>query len=121
MTQEVNLPIRQDLSPDRIIAADKDKMHLTTEIQALRLGDIYILGLPGEVLVEVGLDIKKKAGLQNLIIAAVSNDTIGYVCHSQAYEQGGYEAVSGANLAKGGGEIIVNRALELLSRVKVQR
>ena len=120
MTRQIKLPIRQDLSPDSIIAADKDKKHLTTEIQVLRLGDVYILGLPGEVLVEVGLDIKKKAGLRNLIIASLSNDTIGYVCHSQAYEQGGYEAVSGANLAKGGGELIVNHALELLSQVKAQ-
>lgn len=121
MTQEITLPIRQDLPPNRIIAADKGKTHLTTEIQVIRLGDIYILGLPGEVLVEVGLDIKKKAGFRNLIIAAVSNDTIGYVCHSQAYEQGGYEADSGTNLAKGAGEIIVTHALDLLSQVKVQR
>lgn len=121
MTREVTLPIRQDLPPNRIIAADKGKTHLTTEIQVIRLGDIYILGLPGEVLVEVGLDIKKKAGFRNLIIAAVSNDTIGYVCHSQAYEQGGYEADSGTNLAKGAGEIIVTHALDLLSQVKVQR
>jgi hypothetical protein len=120
MTREVTLPIRQDLSPDRIIAADKDKTHLTTEIQVLRLGDIYVLGLPGEILVEVGLDIKKKAGLRNLIIAALSNDTIGYVCHSQAYEQGGYESVSGTNLAKGAGELIVNHALDLLADVKAQ-
>ena len=121
MTQQVRLPLRQDLSPDRIIAAGKDKTHLATEIQVLRLGDIYILGLPGEVLVEVGLDIKKKAGLEKLIIAALSNDTIGYVCHSLAYEQGGYEAVSGTNLAKGAGEMIVNHSLDLLARVKVQR
>jgi len=121
ITRQIKLPLRQDLSPDRIIAADKDKTHLTTEIQVLRLGNVYILGLPGEVLVEVGLDIKKKAGIQNLIIAALSNDTIGYVCHSQAYEQGGYEADSGTNLAKGAGELIVNHALELLSQVKVQR
>lgn len=121
MTREVTLPIRQDLSPNRIIATDKDNSHLTTEIQVIRLGDIYILGLPGEVLVEVGLDIKKKAGLRNLIITTVSNDTIGYVCHSQAYEQGGYEADSGTNLAKGAGELIVTHALDLLAQVKVQR
>ena len=120
MTRQVDLPIRLDLSPDSIIAADKDKTHLVTEIQVLRLGDVYILGLPGEVLVELGLDIKRRAGLRNLIITAVSNDTIGYVCHSQAYEQGGYEAVSGTNLAKGAGELIVNYALDLLAEVKAR-
>jgi neutral ceramidase len=121
VTQEIKLPIRQDLSPDRIIDANKDKTQITTEIQVLKLGDIYILGLPGEILVEVGLEIKKKAGLENLIIAELSNDTIGYVCHSQAYEQGGYEAVSGTNLEKGAGEIIISHALDLVNKIKVQR
>lgn len=120
MTQEIKLPIRQDLSPDSIIAADKGKTHLTTEIQVLKLGDVYILGLPGEILVEIGLEIKRKAGPENLIIASLSNDTIGYVCHSQAYEQGGYEAESGTNLAKGGGEMLINHALDLLAKVKAQ-
>lgn len=119
--QEITLPIRQDLSPDRIMDADKNKKSITTEIQVLRLGDIYILGLPGEILVEIGLEIKKKAGLENLIIAELSNDTIGYVCHSQAYEHGGYEVVSGTNLAKGAGEIIINRALDLLNKMKIRR
>jgi neutral ceramidase len=121
MTQEITLPIRQDISPDRIINADKNKTHITTEIQVLRFGDIYILGLPGEILVEIGLEIKKKAGIENLMIAELSNDTIGYVCHSKAYEQGGYEATSGTNLAKDAGEIIINHALDLLNKMKVRR
>jgi neutral ceramidase len=121
MTQEIALPIRQDLSPDRIINADKNKKSITTEIQVLRLGDIYILGLPGEILVEIGLEIKKKAGIEKLIISELSNDTIGYVCHSRAYEQGGYEVESGTNLEKGAGEIIINHALSLLNKIKVRQ
>jgi len=120
MTQEITLPIRQDLSPDRIINADKSKKSITTEIQVIRLGDIYILGLPGEILVEIGLEIKKKAGLEKLMISELSNDTIGYVCHSQAYEQGGYEVESGTNLAKGAGEIIISHALDLLNKIKIR-
>jgi neutral ceramidase len=121
MTQEITLPIRQNLLPDRIIDANKNKTHITTEIQVIRLGDIYILGLPGEILVEIGLEIKKKAGLEKLIISELSNDTIGYVCHSQAYEQGGYEVESGTNLAKGAGEIIISHALGLLNKIKVRQ
>jgi len=89
-----------------------------SEIQVLRLGDIYILGLPGEVLVEVGLEIKKRAGLEKLFIISLSNDAIGYVCHGRAYEEGGYEPVSGTNLAKGAGEIIIEHALGLIGETK---
>lgn len=90
---------------------------VTTEIQALRLGETYILGLPGEILVEVGLEIKKRAGLEKLIIVTVCNDAIGYVCHEQAYDEGGYEPESGTNLARGAGEILVRESLDLLGRL----
>ncbi len=91
---------------------------ITTEIQVLRLGDIYLLGLPGEVLVEVGGEIRKRAGIEKLLIATVANDAIGYVCHSRAYEEGGYEPESGASLAQGAGEIMVRESLALLGEVK---
>jgi len=118
LTKEVQLPLKEALSPDRIIDADKAKKTLTTEIQVLRIGDVYLLGLPGEVLVEVGLQIKERAGLENLLVISLSNDAVGYVCHSEAYEEGGYEPGSGTNLAKGAGEIMIKHALDLLSQVK---
>jgi len=64
------------------------------------------------------LEIKRKAGLEKLFVVSVSNDAIGYVCHSQAYEEGGYEPGSGTNLAKGAGEIMIKQALDLISRAK---
>jgi len=118
MTAEVTMPLKQDLSPDRIMDAGEDKEHLTTEFQILKLGDIYILGLPGEVLVEIGLQIKRKAGLQKLLIIALANDPIGYVCPGKAYDEGGYESGTGTNLAKGAGEIMVRQALELIGRIR---
>ena len=91
---------------------------ITTEIQVLRLGDIYVLGLPGEILVEVGMEIRKKAGVEKLLIATVTNDAIGYVCHSLAYDEGGYEPGAATNLAKGAGEIMVSEAVALLEEIK---
>jgi hypothetical protein len=108
-------------SPNASRGGGKDvdeKNYITTEIQVLRLGDIYILGLPGEILVEVGLEIKRRAGVEKLFVISLSNDTIGYVCHSQAYEEGGYEPVSGTNLAKGAGEIMIREALDLINQTK---
>jgi neutral ceramidase len=121
MTTQVTMPLKQDLSPDRIMDTDEDKKHLTTEFQIFRLGDVYILGLPGEVLVEIGLEIKRKAGIRKLLIIALANDPIGYVCHSEAYDEGGYESTTGTNLAKGAGEIMVKQALDLIGRIKPGR
>ena len=104
-------------------AAGNDNIPETviSEIQVLRLGDIYILGLPGEVLVEVGLKIKKRAGLENLFVVTLSNDAIGYVCHSDAYDEGGYEPAGATNLAKGAGKIMIEKALELIGQIKQKR
>jgi len=100
---------------------NKTPESVTSEIQVLRLGDIYILGLPGEVLVEVGLPIKKRAGIEKLFIVSLSNDAIGYVSHSAAYDEGGYEPGTATNLAKGAGEIMIEQALELLKEIKSSR
>ncbi|MHC4435044.1 MAG: hypothetical protein ACYTBS_24670, partial [Planctomycetota bacterium] len=109
--RKIVFPTKKSSSPD---AANEP---VTTEIQALKLGDINILGLPGEILIEVGLKIKHKAALENLLIVTISNDSIGYVCHGRAYDEGGYEPVSGTNLAKGAGETLVREALDLLERL----
>ncbi len=121
LKKEIKFPTKKTPSPDGKADDDKTIDYVTTEIQVLRLGDIYILGLPGEILVEVGLDIKKRAGLKNLFIVTVSNDTIGYVCHSRAYEEGGYEPGTGTNLAKGAGEIMTEEAIELLNQIRRSR
>jgi len=117
LKKEIRFPIKAASSSDKLKEVDEIN-YITTEIQVLRLGDIYILGLPGEILVEVGLEIKKRAGVEKLFVISISNDSIGYVCHSQAYEEGGYEPVSGTNLAKGAGEIMVKQALDLINQAK---
>ncbi len=118
LKKEIKFPTKKAPSSNGTADDNKTIDYVTTEIQVLRLGDIYILGLPGEILVEVGLEIKKRAELENLFIVTVSNDTIGYVCHSQAYDEGGYEPGSGTNLAKGAGEIMIKEALKLIGQIK---
>jgi Neutral/alkaline non-lysosomal ceramidase, N-terminal len=97
---------------------DDPPREITTEIQVLRLGDIYLLGLPGEVLVEVGLEIKERAGLDKLFVTTLTNDSIGYVCHAEAYNEGAYEPTRGTHLAQGAGETIIEQALALLDEIK---
>jgi len=65
----------------------------TEEVQAFRLGaNLHLVALPGEVFFETGEDIRRQAGLENLLIVSYANDYPGYFCRPEAYEQGGYEA-----------------------------
>jgi hypothetical protein len=120
LKKEVEFPTKLPAA-EKAAGNDKIPEPVISEIQVLRLGDIYILGLPGEVLVEVGLAIKKRAGLEKLFIVTLSNDAIGYVCHSAAYDEGGYESAGATNLAKGAGEIMIEKSLELIGQIKQTR
>jgi hypothetical protein len=65
------------------------KRRIETEVQGLRLGDLALVGLPGEVLVEMGQKIK--AGNQPTAIIQLANDDIGYIPTRRAWTEGGYE------------------------------
>ncbi len=114
----ITFPLKQEEAKEGSEKPDETPKTLITEIQLLAIGDIYILGLPGEVLVEIGLEIKRQAGIEDLFIISIANDTIGYVCTRQAYKQGGYEPERATKLAEGAGELITKEALKLIKQMK---
>jgi len=93
----------------------------TAEVQALRIGPVGIVALPGEFFVALGLALKARSPLQPLLVAGWSNDNIGYVPDRDSYPLGGYEIDIAyryygypAVWAPGTGEAAVEHALGLL-------
>lgn len=64
---------------------------IPAEVQVLRIGPVAWVGIPGELFVELGLEIKQNSGLENIFLSCYTNDDIGYIPTREAYEQGGYE------------------------------
>ncbi|MCX5642985.1 MAG: neutral/alkaline non-lysosomal ceramidase N-terminal domain-containing protein, partial [Candidatus Omnitrophica bacterium] len=62
------------------------------ELQVLKIGKLTIVGLPGEVMVEIGLKLKK--AVKDIIIAGYANGILDYIPTSSALKEGGYEATS---------------------------
>lgn len=60
-------------------------------LQALRIGSLGIIGLHGEVFVEVGLDIKSRSPLARTLVVGLANGSVGYVATDQALAEGSYE------------------------------
>lgn len=84
------------------------------EVQVIALGDrVAWVSLPGEIFVELGLEIKQDSPFPDTIIAELANGSIGYVPARRAYAQGNYEVVS-ARCAAGSGELLVDAAVRLL-------
>jgi hypothetical protein len=90
---------------------------METEVLALRIGECACVALPGEIFVELGLQLKGQSPFQPTLIASLANDYIGYVPTRKAIEQeGGYEtwAARSALPAAGTGEAMVALAADLL-------
>jgi hypothetical protein len=87
-----------------------------TEIQAIAIGDTAILGLPGEVFVEIGLRIKRGSPASHTFILEQANDSLGYLPTKRALGEGGYEP-SSSLYADDIEEILVGRSLDVLRKV----
>ncbi len=62
---------------------------------ALVLGDAAFLGLPGEPLHRVGIELRERAkrkGVGKPVAVGLTNDWIGYLADPESYSEGGYEA-----------------------------
>jgi hypothetical protein len=93
------------------------------EIQVIHIGDLAIVGVPGEYFVELGLQIKegiKKSGVRQVMISGFTNGDVGYIPARRAYAKGGYEVADAYKyygyptaIAPEGGEEIVASALKM--------
>lgn len=88
------------------------------EIQVFRLDkDTAIVGLPGEVFVELGLAIKQASPFKRTFVLSICNDRPGYVPTLKAFGEGSYE-VTNSRIKPGGGEKMVETAIDLLKKLK---
>jgi hypothetical protein len=88
------------------------------EVQVFRLDtDTAIVGLPGEVFVELGLAIKQASPFKRTFVISICNDRPGYVPTLKAFSEGSYE-VTNSRIKPGGGEKMVETAIELLKKLK---
>ncbi len=64
---------------------------IATEVQGMKIGDFVLITSPAEVLVEVGLNVKKASPHEHTFMAAFSNGYIHYGPPASEYGKGGYE------------------------------
>lgn len=99
--------------------AANSEYSMELEVQAVKIGKYVVLGLPGEIFVEFGLDIKKQSPFEFTVISELANGThTGYVPTLEAF-RGGYEPTltHDSRLVPQGGYIITSKAIELLTRL----
>jgi len=86
------------------------------EVQVLRIGDLFLAGLPGEQFVEYALEIKRRAPGRAFVISLANGELQGYIVTPEAADAGGYEA-PWALFRPESGARMVNAALEMMEKM----
>ena len=109
------LPFLEQVRAVNILAVERlGGPHLPLEVQGFRLApEAALVGLPGEIFVELGLAIKKASPFPITLVVELCQDSPGYFPTRKAFAEGSYETVN-SRINPGGGELLVEAALELL-------
>ncbi len=103
-------PLQPDGIPDELYADMWVKMYAeqgeidSLEVQVIRIGDLAVVGLPGEIFNEFGIYIKEHSPFENTIVVGLANAAAGYFPTKISFTQGppgfkpmitGYETTPG--------------------------
>ena len=91
---------------------------LPLEVQVFRFSpEVALVALPGEVFVELGLEVKRRSPFGKTLVVELANDNPHYVPTRKAFAEGSYEVVNSL-VETGGGERLVEAAVKLLKELK---
>ena len=64
----------------------------TLDLTGVRIGNVALVGLPGEPFTGIGVGIKEAEGYQMIMPCSLTNGHQGYFPMESAFDEGGYEA-----------------------------
>jgi hypothetical protein len=104
--------MREEMSPHQGEARQ-------TRLQVIRLGDLALVGIPGEMFARLGLELRRRSPFRHTCIIGLANEQIGYVPDRKAYADGGYQTWVGwhSMLEAGDGEAMVDQAVTMLNEL----
>lgn len=100
----------------KLAMAERGQATQTTEIQAFRVGELALVGIPAEYFVEFGLRIKHESPARWTFVVELANDCVGYVPTEEGFAQGAYEGQS-ARFAADTGALLADKAGRLLQEL----
>ena len=86
-------------------------------LTGVRIGNVALVGIPGEPFTDIGVEIKKAEGWDLILPCALTNGYGGYFPMQSAFDEGGYEARTSRYKA-GVAERIIAGGKQLLEEMK---
>lgn len=86
-------------------------------MHAVKIGDIALMGVPGEPFSSIGLAIAIQSPFAHTLFSGYTNGGFGYVPDRAGYADGGYE-IEATPFAEGAGELLAAEVLQLLNDLR---
>jgi hypothetical protein len=103
-----------------IIRERSKGVRMDLELQAMRVGNVVLLGVPVEPFAELGAEIKRRSPFAVTLFSGYTNGFTGYLPTPEAYQEGGYEVWVTPFSPEAAG-ILVEKSLETISELHYAR
>ncbi|MBQ2839933.1 MAG: hypothetical protein IJE70_01125 [Oscillospiraceae bacterium] len=101
----------------RMCTLENGPKEFCLKLTGISLGDVALVGIPGEPFTDIGVKIKDTEGFDMIMPCCLTNGSNGYFPNKDAFDEGGYEARSSS--FKGDvAEKLVAGGKELLNELK---
>ncbi len=83
-------------------------------LSVLRVGPVIFAGISGEVMTEIGMEIKKQSPYSHTVVVTHCNGSAGYLVTDDTYKEGGYEAMVSKTMP-GTADQITNNLINMIN------
>ncbi len=106
----------------QVLAPQQGQLRETTLI-AMVIGEVAIVGVPGELFTGLGVELKERSPFQYTYIVSLANDWMGYLPDREAHTFGGYQTWMGLHsyAEEGTGERMVDECIRMLQQLAKQQ
>lgn len=103
----------------RVISLAARPEKVTVKLQAIRIGDLAVCGIPFETFAETGLDLKDRSPFPQTMVIGLANGRYGYLPTPEQHRLGGYETWLGTNrVQKNASVIITKNLMEMMEELR---
>lgn len=107
--------LAENYARSTLAIAERHEETLSVQLQALRIGDLAVCGIPFETFCEIGLDLKKRSPFPRTMVVGLANARHGYLPTPEQHKLGGYETWLSTNTVQEDASVILtDQLLEML-------
>jgi len=90
---------------------------LRVRLTAIKVGNIIFTGFGGEVMTEIGIELKQKSPYANNFVITHCNGSAGYLVTNEALKEGGLEAARMLGMP-GTAKVLIDNMLEMINELE---